>query len=210
MRRRKYPLPEPGTRFEKLVIVGEAPKRGNNIRHYECRCDCGVVKEMSLYVLSNGVFSCGCYRRPEKAPRKKRNLHPEGELESKRPEYRAWLQMIHRCYNPKSTSYPDYGARGIRVCDAWQTSFAQFLRDVGKKPGKKFSLERENVDGDYEPGNVYWATIRTQSRNKRNSRVFTLGGKTQTLTDWARERGLNISTVWKKVSRGIPIEDALK
>jgi hypothetical protein len=75
--------------------------------------------------------------------------------------------MKERCYNPNTTQYKYWGGRGIKVCDRWKHSFQNFLEDMGYKPSNEYSLDRINVDGDYEPQNVRWATPLVQSRNRR-------------------------------------------
>lgn len=85
-------------------------------------------------------------------------------------EYTARISMLARCYNPKNKHYRDYGGRGITVCAAWRESFEAFLADVGHKPHSGLSLDRINNDGNYEPGNVRWATATQQARNQRQRR----------------------------------------
>ena len=82
------------------------------------------------------------------------------------PTYDAWHNMIQRCTNPRSPEYRNYGARGIAVCQPWRR-FEVFLHDVGERPAPHLTLERINNDGNYEPGNVKWATRREQRRNQR-------------------------------------------
>lgn len=92
----------------------------------------------------------------------------EGEQPSRSPEYSAWKGMRRRCYNPASARYADWGGRGIRVCDRWLHSFANFLADMGPRPSGDHSLDRwPDNDGDYEPGNCRWATRSQQQCNKR-------------------------------------------
>jgi hypothetical protein len=88
------------------------------------------------------------------------------------PEYGAWHAMKGRCHCPTHHAYARYGGRGIRVCPEWHASFEAFLRDVGLKPDRSFSLDRINPDGDYEPGNVRWADRSTQNRNRRPFMIY--------------------------------------
>ena len=81
--------------------------------------------------------------------------------------------MLTRCHYPATNGYRNYGARGIAVCDRWRNSFADFLADMGEPPGPDYSLDRIDVNGNYEPGNVRWATSIEQAQNKRNSRAST-------------------------------------
>ncbi len=83
------------------------------------------------------------------------------------PEYKTWKAMKNRCNNPKATGYQDYGGRGIKICDEWDKSFTAFLNHIGEKPSPRHSIDRIDVNGNYEPGNVRWATRWTQNINQR-------------------------------------------
>jgi len=87
------------------------------------------------------------------------------------PVRMVWRQMIHRCHNPKSSNYANYGARGIAVCDEWRASFNAFMSDMGLRPSAAHSIDRIDNDGNYEPGNCRWATIAEQSRKKRTTKL---------------------------------------
>ena len=95
-----------------------------------------------------------------------------GEAHTKRasPEYRAWCAMKNRCNNPKQANYPYYGGRGIKICAAW-SRYEAFLSDMGRKPSPKHSLDRINVNGDYEPSNCRWADRYTQKTNRNVRRI---------------------------------------
>jgi|SRR5579872_1036934 len=84
------------------------------------------------------------------------------------PEYRSWCSMKGRCFNENNHAYPNYGGRGITVCDQWKDDFLAFFNYMGKKPDNKYSIDRINNDGNYEPGNVRWADSRTQNKNRRS------------------------------------------
>src|SRR3954462_4834923 len=93
-----------------------------------------------------------------------------GAMDQGTPLYDAWRGMRKRCNNPNCHNYKDYGGRGIKVCARW-SRYAQFKADVGTHPGKGWTFDRIDTDGDYEPGNWRWATMKTQQRNKRNNKV---------------------------------------
>jgi hypothetical protein len=112
-------------------------------------------------------------------------------IKRRMPEYRAWRSMRDRCYNLNYSSYPIYGGRGISVCEAWNGSFERFLADMGMKPSPKHSIERLDVNGNYEPNNCVWADHFQQANNRRNNRIITANGKTQTLAQWCRESGMD-------------------
>ncbi len=95
--------------------------------------------------------------------RRKKMLH---HGYSRTPTYQAWKSMLKRCLTTSNKKYPDYGGRGITVCQRWIDSFLNFLADMGERPSAKHTLERSDNDKGYEPGNVIWATMKVQSRNK--------------------------------------------
>lgn len=126
-----------------------------------------------------------------------------------RPERRLWRGMIARCENPKKTCFERYGGRGISVHPRWRHSFEAFLEDVGPRPTPAHSLERIDNDRGYEPGNVTWATIKEQSRNKRTNRRVTFQGKTACLAEWAEVTGLSIGRLHKRLAAGWSVERTL-
>ena len=115
------------------------------------------------------------------------------------PERRAWVNMMDRCYRKTATAFSEYGGRGIAVCDRWRTSIENFLTDIGPRPSDAHSLDRKDVNGNYEPGNCRWATRSQQQRNRRVGMV-TWNGKTQSVADWADELGVRRSTLASRIS----------
>lgn len=116
--------------------------------------------------------------------------------------------MRNRCRNPKYPMYHRYGGRGIVVCERWN-DFANFFADMGPRPSPSHTLERINNDGNYEPGNVRWATTAEQNRNTGQNVLLTFGGKTQTMIDWAIELGMKYSTLQSRIWKGWTVERAL-
>lgn len=113
--------------------------------------------------------------------------------------YFAWRSMRSRCYNPKNPSYQHYGGRGIKVCRRWE-SYDNFYEDMGSVPNG-MSLDRINTNKGYSPSNCRWATIETQLNNQRRNIRITKDGKTQTVSQWAKELGLRASTLFKRLER---------
>lgn len=143
-------------RWTVLAVLGR--RQGHTIVHV--RCECGLEADRRLSHLRAGAArSC----------RKCGNARATHRL-TRTPEHVAWSSMLQRCENPKNPNYPNYGGRGISVCERWRASFEAFLTDVGPRPSPKHSIDRHpNNDGNYEPGNVRWATISEQAWNKRSS-----------------------------------------
>lgn len=118
-------------------------------------------------------------------------------------EYCAWVNIRHRCTNPKHAAYPKYGGRGITVCKTWLDSFDNFFADMGPKPNAKMSIDRIDNNGNYEPSNCRWATRLQQQLNRSVTRLITINGKTQSLSEWAKETGLNTTTLHSRLKVGI-------
>lgn len=143
-----------------------------------CRCECGQTTEVIATRLRRGVTkSCGCLRNETTGVRSK--THGE----SKTALYRIWGLMIDRCTNPLSPSYPQYGERGIVVCDKWKQAYEAFRDDIGQPPSPQHSLDRINNAGNYEPGNVRWATKKEQAQNTRRNNVISAFGLSKPLCE---------------------------
>ena len=123
-------------------------------------------------------------------------------------ENAIWREMKQRCSNPKHKKYPQYGGRGIKVCPEWE-SFERFYADMGPRPSDSHSIDRIDNDGDYELANCRWSTRSEQQRNKRNNRLMTHQGKTQPLSVWAKEIGINQNTLRYRIQAGWSDERAL-
>lgn len=156
----------PGQWFGRWQTVEEQPP--NKLRQimWLCKCTCGVQRKVPATRLRRGrSLGCGCLKRELLLKRNRTHGHASGKRKSK--VYIAWRDMLTRCLNPKFIGWQHYGGRGIQICLRWQTSFENFLADVGTPPNKKYSLDRINPNGDYKPQNVRWATRSEQVRNRR-------------------------------------------
>ncbi len=126
------------------------------------------------------------------------------------PERYVWDSMKQRCTNPLAQAYADYGGRGIRVHPPWLVSYQAFLADVGPRPGPGYSLERKEVNGHYEPGNVVWATQVEQNRNTRSNRLLTHEGLTLTLAEWSERTGVPRGSIHNRLNMGLPVAEVLR
>lgn len=142
------------------------------------RCFCGNEKWIKLARLKEGrIKSCGCAR-----------YHRLPGV-SRTPEYRSWEKMLERCCNPRHRNFKNYGGRGIVVCDRWATSFQNFYSDMGPSDG--MTIERKDVNGNYEPNNCKWIPLKEQARNRRDTIHVKMYGRNQLLVDWAKELRIN-------------------
>lgn len=158
-----------GQRFERLIVIARAGSTKAGLARWLCRCDCGQEKIVTNSNLRLGhVKSCGCYNRELVLAKNFRHGHAGRDRQS--AEYICWARMKDRCFKPESVSYKYYGARGITVCAEWNDSFEAFLRDMGRKPSPRLTIERKDNDGNYEPGNCKWATRLEQRHNRRDAR----------------------------------------
>lgn len=137
--------------------------------------------------------------------------HTKGKAGTKRmsAEFTAWHSMVQRCTNPKNISYARYGGRGIRVCDEWLASFLAFSRSLGVRPGSEYSLDRIDNDGNYEPGNVQWATRAQQARNNSRNTNLTIHGETLCITDWSKRSGIAANTIYYRLRLGYDSKSAV-
>ena len=188
-----------GKRFGKLVAVEELPKQDGK-RVWRLRCDCGGERVTLQKNFASGgmVRSCGCDIR-------RSTTHGLSET----PEYRHWINMISRCENPNTPGFDHYGGRGIKVCRRWRSAFTVFYADMGPRPSPDHSLDRINVNGNYEPGNCRWATSSEQCRNTRVNKIVTIKGREVTLAEAAENAPVPYNTVLYRLKRGWRVEDAV-
>jgi hypothetical protein len=184
-----------------LTILEKVSKRGEECR-YLCKCACGQTTEVLKQNLKTGhTKSCGCLRATVM-----RNISTT-HGQSKTPTYKSWKSMRARCLNSKNPRYGDYGGRGITICNAWD-QFETFLKDMGDCP-HKHTLERKNVNGNYEKGNCVWATRKQQSLNTRRTVSLTFEGTTLCASEWADKLSLPRNIIYRRLRRGWSVEKTL-
>lgn len=177
-----------GRKFGHLTALSHLSKPSRWI----CRCDCGNIVIVRATNLQTGnTKSCGCARM------ECHTLHGCCGM----PEYKIWEGVINRCHCVTSTAWKNYGARGIKVCDRWRSSFVHFLADMGPRPSGKHSIERVDNDGDYEPQNCRWATIADQARNKRRTIWISYQGQEMCLRDWSLKLGIGEKALRSRLRR---------
>lgn len=185
-----------GKRFGKRIVVRRVADAIKWHPTWLCRCDCGSEDLVLGQCLLKGASSC-CFKC-----RKAKIKHGCGRRKAKTVEYNTWTGMKSRCTDKSSTSYANYGGRGIVVCERWENSFENFLADMGPRPSASHSIERIDNDGNYEPSNCRWATILEQNANTRHCKNVTFIGETHNLAEWARRFGFNQQTLQQRFSKG--------
>lgn len=199
-----------GERYGKLIIISEveptACSNGQRRRKFLCKCDCGKEKIVSFPNLCSGnTTSCGCnYKEAAKL----RSKYNQGLLNSKL--YGVWAAMKQRCYDPNKEHFDCYGGRGITVCNEWKDDFLVFYNwaiNNGYQEG--LTIDRIDVNGNYEPNNCRWIDNKQQANNKRTNVFLTLNGECHTIMEWSEKLGINAGTLQQRKHLGWSDEDIL-
>lgn len=178
-----------GKRFGRWLVVAYAGSV-NSVSHWYCKCDCGLTKRLQATSLIHGRSkSCGCLL--------KSIVTTHGM--SGTPEYEAYQGCISRCTRKSNSSFGDYGGRGIEFRF---NSFEEFYAEVGKRPSPNHSLDRIDVNGHYEKGNIRWATLKEQCSNRRSNIYLGFNGKTLTVSQWGKMLGLPEASIRSRKKQG--------
>lgn len=175
---------EKGAKFGNLTVLKELGVLGTMKTghvYYEVLCDCGKIEKTRATQLKQGVktMCTECYKKAAKN-------YKHGETGKRL--YRIWSHMKARCNNPTDENYFRYGGRGITVCEEWNKSYSNFKNWAFENGySSNLSIDRINVNGNYEPQNCRWADSFTQMNNTRANRKIEIDGRTQTLEQWKRE-----------------------
>ena len=194
-------------RFGKLVALKKVPSK-NHHTYWLCQCDCGNQKIIDGCRLRRGdTKSCGCLSIEQAKINFQKNFYTHRQ--SKTRLYRIWKGMKNRCYNERTPKYKDYGMRGIRIYEEWQ-NFEPFY-DWAMNNGYQddLTIDRIDVNGNYEPNNCRWIKSSLQARNRRNNHLLLFNGKTRGISEWAEIYNLKPLTLLARINRGWSIEKAL-
>lgn len=190
-----------GKKFGRLTVIERVENGKNGHARWNCKCSCGNVKAIKGYHLMSGdTRSCGCYAIERTIIRNATHGKYKTRL------YRIWRGMISRCYNKNADNHKNYGGRGIMVCDEWNEFEPFYNWSIDSDYSDDLTLDRINVDGNYEPSNCRWADIKTQANNKTNSNIITYRGKTHTVAEWSNILNINVETLHTRLNRGWDIE----
>lgn len=197
-----------GMRFGRLTVIEKAEDKNKQIM-WRCKCDCGNEKCVSSGNLRSGCTkSCGClHDEVAKISKKTHGM-------SKTRIYRIYKEMYARCYSPKRPEYPDYGGRGIAICDEWldeENGFMNFYNwAMANGYADNLTIDRINKDGNYEPSNCRWATAKEQARNTRNTVFLTYKGETKSVPEWSEIIGISKDTLTYRKRSGWSDKDCIE
>lgn len=195
------PIDLTGQRFGRLVAV-ECVGSKNKLRMWKCICDCGNIVVTNTHSLRCGnSTSCGCSRKGINSTHK----------QSGSRLYKIRSGIIQRTTNPKNPDFPDYGGRGIAVCDEWLHSFTAFS-DWAVSNGYRDDLTIDRIDnnGNYSPENCRWITRKEQASNRRSNHILEYHGERETIEEWCKRTGLKRATLTSRLKRGWSIERAIE
>jgi len=187
-----------GKKYHLLTVLRAVGHSPHGAVVYATACDCGTTDYLVVKgnLVNGGVTSCGCDTRARRA------ASNETHGDSKSDEHKIWCGMIKRCYNPRAKAYPAYGGAGVTICPEWRESYATFLRDMGRRPSKRHSIERKDVFGIYEPSNCCWALPVEQANNTTRTRYVLYNGELRPLTLVCREIGVSYMPVLTRIMKG--------
>ena len=195
-----------GQVFGRLTVLERVKLPTSEYVVWLCKCSCGRMTKVRSYHLRKGrIVSCGCYQKEMTS--KARRTHGE----TKTRLYGIWVGMKRRCYWEGDKCYYIYGSRGITVCDEWKNSFEAF-RDWALEHGysEKLTIDRIDVNGNYEPSNCRWVTIKEQNRNKTTTKIVEYHGTKDVFVDMCRKLNVNESTIQSRMKNGYSFEDAVE
>lgn len=200
-----------GKKFGRLTVVKRCENyvspKGVTRSNWLCKCDCGNELKVTADKLKSGnTKSCGCLKNEITVQRSFKHGGRHTRL------YSIYYAMVNRCGNKNAINYKNYGGRGIKVCDEWsgEDGFINFMNWANSNGYENnLSIDRIDVNGNYSPANCKWSTRREQMNNTTRNHLITIDNKTHTLSQWASISGVNPSTIYYRLKRGVPEKEAV-
>ena len=199
-----------GKKFNKLLVLYKTKKDKNGHYYWKCKCDCGNEKEiLGTHLLQGTIKSCGCYNSEQVSKRAKtKQIIPNKRIRH------IWELMKSRCYNNKNISFKNYGDRGIKICDEWLDkkngliNFYNWSMENGYR--EDLSIDRIDIDGNYEPSNCRWVSWKKQCNNKRNNIKIKYNGESENVCYFIQKYSLNKFAIYSRLRKGWSIKDAIE
>lgn len=196
-----------GQRFGKLIVIKRVENDKSNSTQWLCKCDCGKLKKVSgRHLKDNSTKSCGCLKSEiiKKHSPQNRSYNLKHNLSNTRI-YTILESMKQRCYNKKCKSYKNYGGRGIKICNEWLEkngegfmNFYNWAMKNGYQEG--LSIDRIDVNGNYEPNNCRWVTMKVQQNNRTNNHIVEFNNQKHTLADWSKILKIDKNILYNRIS----------
>lgn len=192
-------------RFGRLVTIKRIIPEGETKNKWFCRCDCGNECLVRTSDLRNGrTQSCGCLKRELDFQRNRTHGLSHTRL------HKIWRHMKDRCLNPNSKSYKDYGGRGIVICEEWKNNFENFMEwALASGYKSNLTIERIDVNGNYEPNNCCWIPLIEQAKNRRTTHYLTFNNETHNIREWSKIIGISENAIHHRLKSGWSIEKTL-
>lgn len=198
-----------GQRFGRWTVLRYAGYH-NGCAFWECRCECGTIRDVRAAELRYGRSkSCGCFKAEVAAKTTALRSTKHGKYNTRM--YRIWCGMKKRC-SPSCSKHDieRYYGRGIRVCPEWEHDFEAFYKwALSHGYDDSLSIDRIDNDGNYEPSNCRWVTEEVQANNRSTSNFITYNGETLTEKQWAKKLNISYGTIRYNLSRGKTLEDII-
>lgn len=192
----------------RLTILGVAPdrydKRGKPRKYWRCQCECGSIKEIRDDGLNGRhTLSCGCMQRERVSEVNKGRTDGLKYGDSRERIHNIWYLIKSRCEEPSSPNFHNYGGRGIHLCDEWSNGIEGYFRfkewSLNNGYSENLTIDRIDNSGNYSPENCRWVDTYVQGNNKRNNVFIEYCGKTQTLSQWARNLGVPMKSLYNRI-----------
>lgn len=192
-----------GQRFGKLTVINKEKNDKRGEARWLCQCDCGKSTiALSSHIRNYRIRSCGCLSRKNKFLYESKY----GNSTDYERLYHIFNGMRTRCYNPKDINYKNYGGRGIKICDEWLEDFFKFMDwSMQNKYQNNLTIDRIDVNGNYEPNNCRWINIKEQENNRRDNVFLKHKGKIKTLKQWAETINIPYNTLYSRYYREIEL-----